>query len=443
MTTLVEEVDPHRSGTGTRLDPWHGAYAARAHGLRSSEIRALFAVVSRPEVVSLAGGMPNIKDLPLNDLAESARQLISRHGAQAMQYGSGQGWEELRQRITEVMTYDGINADPDDVVVTTGSQQALDLVSEIFLEKGDVVLAEAPSYVGALGTFRAYEGDVVHVDMDEHGLIPEALEETIKRLRLEGRSIKFLYTIPNFHNPAGVTLSEVRRPRIAEICKREHVLIVEDNPYGLLGFESDPLPAIQSYNPDGVVYLGSFSKMFAPGFRIGWALAPHAIRNKLVLASESAILSPSMVGQMAIEHYLSNYDWYSQVKIYRGMYRERCETMMQALHDFLPDLEWTKPEGGFYTWVTLSEGLDAKAMLPRAVTGLVAYVSGTAFYADGRGGDHMRLSFCYPPPEEIREGVLRLSRVINAERELVEMFGTNVRTELPDDSVSAPAPDQI
>ncbi|MDO5033828.1 MAG: PLP-dependent aminotransferase family protein [Actinomycetaceae bacterium] len=442
MTTLVEQIRPH-SDSGTRLDPWHGAYAARAHGLRSSEIRALFAVVSRPEVVSLAGGMPNIKDLPLEQLAESAKQLISRHGAQAMQYGSGQGWEQLRQRITEVMTYDGINADPDDVVVTTGSQQALDLVSEIFLEKGDVVLAEAPSYVGALGTFRAYEGTVVHVEMDDGGLIPEALEEAIRRVRAAGQKIKFLYTIPNFHNPAGVTLLEERRPQIVEICRREHILIVEDNPYGLLGFNSDPLPALQSYNPEGVVYLGSFSKMFAPGFRIGWALAPHAIRDKLILASESAILSPSMVGQMAIEQYLSNYDWYSQVKTYRQMYRERGETMMKALSDFLPDLKWTVPDGGFYTWVTLPEGLDAKAMLPRAVTGLVAYVSGTAFYADGRGGDHMRLSFCYPPPEEIREGVLRLSKVINAERELVEMFGTNVRTHLPDGAVAGPAPDQV
>lgn len=428
---------------GNRLDPWFDAYATRAHGLRTSEIRALFAVVSRPEVVSLAGGMPNIKDLPLDDLAESAQHLVRHHGAQLMQYGSGQGWEPLRQRIVEVMTYDGIAADPDDVVVTTGSQQALDLVSEVFLERGDVILAEAPSYVGALGTFRAYEGEVVHVDMDDDGLIPEALEETIARLRRENRRIKFLYTVPNFHNPAGVTLSEERRARIVEICAREHVLIIEDNPYGLLGFDSDPLPALQALNPEGVVYLGSFSKMFAPGFRIGWALAPHAIREKLVLASESAILCPSMVGQMAIDDYLSNYDWYSQVKVYRQMYRERADAMLGALEEFLPQCTWTKPQGGFYTWVTLPDGLDAKAMLPRAITGLVAYVSGTAFYADGRGGNHMRLSFCYPPPDEIREGVKRLSRVISAEKELVDMFGTNVRTHMPDDIVSSPAPDQV
>lgn len=440
---MSEQRDQNLSDVGNRLDPWFDAYATRAHGLRSSEIRALFSVVSRPEVVSLAGGMPNIKDLPLDDLAESARTLIRRHGAQAMQYGSGQGWEPLRERIVEVMTYDAIVADPDCVVITTGSQQALDLVSEIFLERGDVVLAESPSYVGALGTFRAYEGEVVHVDMDHEGLIPQALEEAIRAVRASGRRIKFLYTVPNYHNPAGVTMSLERRSQVVEICRREHVLIIEDNPYGLLGFNGDPLPALQSLNPDGVVYLGSFSKMFAPGFRIGWALAPHAIRDKLVLASESAILSPSMVGQMAIEDYLSNYDWYNQVKVYRSMYAERADAMLTALDDFLPSCEWTVPDGGFYTWVKLPEGLDAKAMLPRAVTGLVAYVSGTAFYADGRGGDHIRLSFCYPPPEEIREGVRRLSRVISAEKELVEMFGTNVRNELPDGAVSIPPPNQL
>lgn len=440
---MTDSASMREMPAGNRLDPWFNAYAARAHGLRSSEIRALFAVVSRPEVVSLAGGMPNIKDLPLEALAEDAARLIRNHGAQLMQYGSGQGWEPLRQRIVDVMAPEHIKGDPDNVVITTGSQQALDLVSEIFLDPGDVVLAEGPSYVGALGTFRAYQGEVVHVDMDHDGLIPEALAETIRRVRAEGRTIKFLYTIPNFHNPGGVTLSAERRPQIVEICKREHILIVEDNPYGLLGFKAEPLQAMQALNPEGVIYLGSFSKMFAPGFRIGWALAPHAIRDKLILAAESAILSPSMVGQMTIESYLSNFDWFSQVQTYRGMYRERKEAMLESLEELMLDCTWTKPEGGFYTWVTLPEGLDAKSMLPRAVKNLVAYVSGTAFYADGRGGNHLRLSFCYPTPDDIREGVRRLSQVVTAEKELVDMFGTNIRSQIPIQGVSAPAPDQI
>ena len=409
---------------GNRLDPWFDAYADRAHNLRASEIRALFSVVSRPEVVSLAGGMPNLKDLPLESLAETAKSLILTSGAQALQYGSGQGWEPLREQLVSVMTYDGIiGADPDDVVITTGSQQALDLMAELFINAGDVVLAESPSYVGALGCFRARQADVVHVDMDEDGLIPEALEETIRRLKLAGRAIKFLYTIPNFQNPAGVTLTLERRQRIAEICMREHVLILEDNPYGLLGFHSDPLPAIHSFSPEGVVYLGSVSKMFAPGMRIGWALAPHAIRAKLILASEAAILSPGMFGQMFLSSYLNNYDWYGQVKVYRAMYAERCKAMLDALDEYMPDCSWTKPLGGFYTWVTLPEGLNARSMLPRAVKAQVAYVSGTALYYDGRGTDHMRLSFCYPEPDRIREGIRRLAGVVNAEKQLVDMFG--------------------
>lgn len=409
---------------GNRLDPWFDAYADRAHNLRASEIRALFSVVSRPEVVSLAGGMPNLKDLPLESLAETAKSLILTSGAQALQYGSGQGWEPLREQLVSVMTYDGIiGADPDDVVITTGSQQALDLMAELFINAGDVVLAESPSYVGALGCFRARQADVVHVDLDEDGLIPEALEETIRRLKSAGRSIKFLYTIPNFQNPAGVTLTLERRQRIAEICMREHVLILEDNPYGLLGFHSDPLPAIHSFSPEGVVYLGSVSKMFAPGMRIGWALAPHAIRAKLILASEAAILSPGMFGQMFLSSYLNNYDWYGQVKVYRAMYAERCKAMLDALDEYMPECSWTKPVGGFYTWVTLPEGLNARSMLPRAVKAQVAYVSGTAFYYDGRGADHMRLSFCYPEPDRIREGVRRLAGVVNAEKQLVDMFG--------------------
>ncbi|MBF1735979.1 MAG: PLP-dependent aminotransferase family protein, partial [Trueperella pyogenes] len=369
-------------------------------------------------------GMPNLKDLPLESLAETAKELILSSGAQALQYGSGQGWEPLREQLVNVMTYDGIiGADPDDVVITTGSQQALDLMAELFIDSGDVVLAESPSYVGALGCFRARQADVIHVDMDENGIIPEALEETIRRLKSAGRAIKFLYTIPNFHNPAGVTLSLERRPLIAEICMREHVLILEDNPYGLLGFDSDPLPALRSWSPEGVVYLGSVSKMFAPGMRIGWALAPHAIRAKLVLASEAAILSPGMFGQMFLSSYLAGYDWYSQVKVYRAMYAERCKAMLDALAEYMPECSWTTPDGGFYTWVTLPEGLNARSMLPRAVKAQVAYVSGTAFYYDGRGADHMRLSFCYPEPDRIREGIRRLAGVVNAEKQLVDMFG--------------------
>lgn len=409
---------------GTHLDLWQDSYAARAKNLRASEIRALFSVVSRPEVVSLAGGMPNINDLPLKQLAASAQEMISKNGVQAMQYGLGQGYQPLMEAITQVMAAEGTKADPGNVVITTGSQQAIDLVTQIFIDPGDVILAESPSYVGALGVFNSCQANVQHLPMDSQGLIPQALEENIIRLKKAGEKVKFLYTIPNFHNPGGISLALARRPQIVEICQRHGVLIVEDNPYGLLGFDDQTMPSLLELAPESVVYLGSFSKIFAPGFRIGWAYAPPAVRDKLVLASESAILCPSMVGQMAITGYLLNYDWLGQIKKYRQMYRSRRDATLQALQDFLPNCQWTVPDGGFYTWVTMPDGVDAKAMMPRAIANLVAYTPGTAFYADGQGRDHLRLSFCYPPEDVIREGVRRLAEVINKEAELVCLFGS-------------------
>ncbi|OKL50569.1 PLP-dependent aminotransferase family protein [Boudabousia marimammalium] len=407
---------------GSRLDTWWDTYSVRAEHLRESEVRSLFAVVARPEVVSLAGGMPNIKDLPLEALAESTAQVMREHGTQALQYGAGRGWDPLREKICEVMALEQIDGDYENVVITTGSQQAVDLLSQIFINPGDVVLVEAPSYLGSLGIFANNLADIRHVAMDQDGLLPDALEAAIKQARSEGKAVKFVYTIPNFHNPAGVTQTMERRRAIVDLCERERVLIVEDNPYGLLGFDGQTRPALQSLNPDGVVYLGSFSKMFAPGYRVGWALAPHAVRDKLVLANESAVLSPSMMAQMTIHAYLRDFDWWGQVKQYRGMYKARRDAMLESLEEYMPSCSWTVPQGGFYTWVTLPKGLDAKEMLPRAVAGLVAYVSGTAFFADGQGRDHLRLSYCFPPPEEIREGVRRLARVVNREKALIDMF---------------------
>jgi 2-aminoadipate transaminase len=409
-----------------RLDPYVERYAARTAGMTASEIRALFAVASRPEVVSLAGGMPNISGLPLDVVGGAISDLIAHHGPVAMQYGSGQGVPELREQITDVMRLEGIEAHPDDVVVTVGSQQAVDLVTRVFCDPGDVVICEAPSYVGALGVFKAYQCEVVHAEMDADGLVPEALRQAIAAVRAAGKTIKFLYTIPNFHNPAGVTLAAGRRAEILEICRSEEVLILEDNPYGLLGFDGEPMRALRADEAEGVIYLGSFSKTFAPGFRVGWALAPHMVREKLVLAQESATLCPPQFSQMAVSAYLANHDWQGQIKQFREMYRERRDAMVEALQDMMPAAcRWNVPDGGFYVWLTLPPGIDAKAMLPRAVTARVAYVPGTAFFADGFGSGAMRLSFCYPTPERIREGVRRLAGVLEAEMELRATFGAN------------------
>lgn len=427
---------------GTNLDPWYGLYADRTAGLSASEVRALFAVASRPEVVSLAGGMPFVKALPLESITASMERVMREQGARALQYGSGQGTPELREHILEIMALEGVRAGVDDVVVTTGSQQALDLIAKLFLDSGDVVLAESPSYVGAMGIFRSYQAEVAHVAMDDDGMIPQALTERIAALRAQGRSIKFLYLIPNFHNPAGVTLSWERRLEIIEIARREGVLIIEDNPYGLLWFDRPAPHAMRSVETDGIVYLGSFSKTLAPGFRIGWALAPHAIREKLVLAAESAILSPSAVNELIVSDYLGNSDWKGQIDTFRVLYRDRRDAMIDALEHYLPDLHWTLPNGGFYVWVTMPDGLDAKAMLPRAVKELVAYTPGTAFFADGSGRANLRLSYCYPTPIDIREGIRRLATVVRGEQELLTTFSPTgpVDLVLPAPHVISPPP---
>jgi len=426
--------------TGNSLDQHMQRYAERTAGMRASAIRALFAVASRPEVVSLAGGMPYLQSLPLESLAEEAAALVVEEGLVALQYGSGQGIPRLREQICQVMSLEGIKAHPDDVMVTLGSQMALDLVTRIFCDPGDVILAEAPSYVGALGVFQAYQAQVVHVAMDDDGLVPAALVAAIETTRAAGRRIKFLYTIPNFHNPAGVTLSEERRGQIAEICRQAGILILEDNPYGLLGFDDRLRRAIRADDAENVIYLGSFSKTFAPGLRVGWVLAPHAVREKLVLANEAATLNPPVFNQMLISRYLEKFDWLGQIKAYRQTYNERRDVMLSALETQMPDgTSWTHPDGGFYVWVTLPAGFDSAAMLPRAVTARVAYVPGTAFYADGLGSRQLRLSYCFPTSERIEEGVRRLATVMESELDVMRTFGTS--WSRPTLGPSSPSPD--
>jgi 2-aminoadipate transaminase len=414
--------------TGTTLDDYTDRYASRVRGMTTSEIRALFSVANRPEVVSLAGGSPYVAALPLDAVGTMLGELGSVRGTTTLQYGIGQGDPGLRERICEIMTLSGIDvtngASPDDVVVTVGGQQALDLIARVFLDPGDVVLAEGPSYVGALGVFQAAEADVVHVAMDADGIVPEALEESIAAIAAAGKRAKFLYTVPAYQNPAGVTLTDARRDQILAICERAGLLVVEDDPYGLLGFDSDPLPALRAKSRDGVIYVSTFSKTFAPGLRVGWVLAPHAVREKLVIASEAQILCPSAFAQAAVSAYIETMPWQQQLKTFRETYRERRDAGLAALTDMMPEgTTWTVPSGGFYIWLTLPNGLHSKEMLPRAIAERVAYVPGTGFYADGTGAAHLRLSYCFPPPDRIREGVRRLATVIEQEMALRSTFG--------------------
>ena len=426
---------------GSRLDPWVEHYAVRARGMTASEIRALFSVASRPEVVSLAGGMPYVSALDMDSLADTVAAVIRESGAQALQYGSGQGDVTLREQILEVTGEVGVRAHPDDIIVTTGSQMALDLVTRVFCDPGDVVLVESPSYVGALGVFRAYQCDVRHVAMDENGLDPVALQQAIDDVRAAGKRIKVIYTIPSFHNPAGISQDQKRREQILAIAQNNGILLLEDDPYGLLGFEGVAPQAIRALDDQGVVYLGSFSKTIASGLRVGWAVAPHGVREKLVLAAEAATLCPSNYAQLTVSQYLATQPWRQQVKVFQEIYRERRDALLESLQAMMPEgTRWTIPAGGFYSWVTLPAGLDATSMLPRAVAALVAYVPGTGFYVDGQGRQNLRLSYCYPEPDRIREGVRRLAGVIETELELAQTFGTAESLHQPTGE-STPAPD--
>jgi DNA-binding transcriptional MocR family regulator len=314
------------------------------------------------------------------------------------------------------MALEGIKAHPDDVVVTTGSQQALDLISRIFIDPGDVVLVEAPSYVGALGTFKQYEAQVVHVAMDQDGLIPSALEEAIKTTKAAGRKIKFLYLIPNYQNPAGVLLPADRRSEILDICRQAQIFIVEDNPYGLLGFDKPSPNAMRASDSENVIYLGTFSKTIAPGLRVGWALVPQSLKDKMVIASESSILCPSNFTQLVISSYLANQPWRDQIASFAKLYKERRDAALAALDKYFPKgATWTKPGGGFYIWVTLPPEIDTNALVPKAIAAKVAYVPGTAFYADGFGSWSLRISFCHPTAERITEGIKALAGVIKTE----------------------------
>jgi DNA-binding transcriptional MocR family regulator len=401
---------------GFSIDRFVDLYAHRTSGMSASEVRALFAVASRPEVVSLAGGMPFVEALPSDDVLEVVRQVLDEHGSSALQYGGGQGHPGLRDQLARLMAAEAIESDPEDIVVTTGAQQALDLIGKIFIDPGDLIAVEAPAYVGALTAFGAYEPRYVQLEIDDDGMLVEQLEEALVR----GERPKFVYTCPNFGNPSGVTLSYERREHLTALCRETGIPIIEDNPYGLLRFEGESLPALRTLDPDNVIYLGTVSKVFSPGVRVGWALAEQSVVQRLVLAKEAADLCGSSFTMLVTERYLADEDrWRSNLASLVETYRSRCGAMLEAIDEGFPDgAMWTRPEGGFYVWVTLPDWVDTRAMLAAAVERRVAYVPGTAFYPDGRGGNQMRLAFCYPSEDRIREGIARLAGLLEDEQDL-------------------------
>jgi 2-aminoadipate transaminase len=391
-------------------------FASRASSIVSSAMRDLMALAERPEIISLAGGFPDTDSFPREIFAEVMSVIERGHVAGALQYGPTEGLLELRERVVEIMAHEGTQARVEDVMITSGGQQAIDLSIRTFVDPGDIVIAEGPTYPGAVPSLTTYEAQVVHVPMDDDGLRVDLLEETLDRLAAEGRRVKLLYTIPNFHNPAGVTMSLERRERLVRVAHERELLLVEDNPYGQIRFEGEPLPTLYQLD-DGagwVIYCSTFSKILAPGVRVGWVVAPPPVLRKMNLGKQGADLCTSTLTQRFILEYLRRHDWREHVARLNDIYRSRRDAMLTALEEeFPPEATWTRPRGGLFVWATLPSFIDTTDLIARAIEREVAFVPGEAAFRDGRGRHSMRLNFSYVSEAEISEAVRRLGQVVN------------------------------
>jgi len=413
---------PSRS-TSRDLERYAGLFASRTRMMTSSAMRDLMAVTARPEVISLAGGLPDTSTFPPGTFAAVTARIAEESCAKALQYGPTEGLVETKECIAEVMGEEGMRVDLDDMVVTTGGQQVIDLVTKTLIDPGDTIIAEGPTYPGAVPVFNAYEAHVEQIDMDSDGMRVDLLEETLDRLDREGRRPKFIYTVPSFQNPAGVTMSLPRRRRLVEVARERELLVLEDNPYGLLRYEGEALPPLLAL--DGgvyVMYLGTFSKILSPGIRLGWVVAPPPVLEKINLGKQEADLCTSTLSQLMVQAYFELGDWRDYVSSLSEIYRARRDTMLDALAEYFPpQADWTKPAGGLFIWATLPDFIDTTDLLARALRENVAFVPGSAAYLDGQGRSSMRLNFSGSSEERIREGIRRIGEVV---KEQVALYGT-------------------
>jgi 2-aminoadipate transaminase len=415
--------EPPRS-TARDLERYAGLFAKRTRVMKSSAMRDLMALTERGDVISLAGGMPDTSTFPPDTYASLMASVARDACARALQYGPTEGFVSAAHCIAEVMGAEGMTVDEGELLITTGGQQVIDLVCKTLVDPGDVIVAEAPTYPGAVPTFCSYEADVVQIPMDEDGMRVDELEETLDRLEREGRRPKFIYTVPNFQNPAGVTMSLPRRQRLVRIAHERELLVLEDNPYGLLRYEGEPLPPL--YKLDGgqfVIYLGTFSKILSPGIRLGWAAAPRPVLQKMNLGKQAADLCSSSMTQLFVSAYFEQGDWHAYVDSLVALYRTRRDAMLEALRAHFPsEAAWTEPGGGLFIWATLPDYIDTTDLLARALSEQnVAFVPGRAAYLDGRGGSSMRLNFSGVDEAQIREGIRRIGAVVG---EQVALYGT-------------------
>jgi len=389
-------------------------FSKLAEQSKASAIREILKIIQSSDVVSLAGGMPDPITFPVEDLRVICADILSSNSARALQYSSTEGLLQLREYLLKWLGLDKKGYKTENIMISSGSQQGLDLVSKALVDPGDIVIAELPSYLAALNAFKSYGAEVVGIPMDENGMQMDSLESTLQEITNKEKKIKFIYTISNFQNPAGVTMSLPRRKEILEIASKYNLFILEDNPYDKLRFEGEPLPPIQSFDQEGrVINLGTFSKILCPGLRLAWISGNKEIIEKVVILKQATDLCTPILNQMIGYEYCAKDYIDKNIDSNISVYREKRDVMLESLEKHFPEgAVWNKPAGGFFVFVTLPENIDADEMLYEAIEEKVAYVSGSSFFANGKGKNTMRLSFCYPSIEDIKEGVKRLGKVI-------------------------------
>lgn len=385
-------------------------YSKRMNNIKASEIRELLKLTQKPEIISFAGGLPAPELFPVEEMKKISVEVLDEEGTKALQYGPTEGYEPLRVGITERMDKVGVKCDSKNILVISGSQQGLDFSGKIFLNEGDIVLCESPSYLGAINAFNAYEPKYIEVPTDDHGMIMEDLEKILK----ENDRVKFIYVIPDFQNPSGRTWSADRRKRIVELANEYNVVIIEDNPYGELRFEGDFLPAVKHYDTEGrVVFLGTFSKIFCPGLRLGWVCADPELLNKYILVKQGADLQASTISQMQVAKFLNEYDIDAHIEKLRKVYRKRRDLMIGTMKEEFPDgVKFTNPQGGLFTWVTLPKHINARVLAEKALESKVAFVPGGSFFPNGGNENTCRLNYSNMDEEKIVIGIKRLAKVI-------------------------------
>lgn len=398
-------------------------YSDRAGKMRKSEIRELLKVTQDPEIISFAGGLPNPKSFPITELESVVRSVLRNHGGTALQYGTTQGFRDLREVIAERSQKEGIDADPDNVIITSGSQQALDTIGKVFLNPGDTALVGLPSYLGGINAFRSYESNLAGIPLDKEGMNIDLLEEKIKELLKNEILPKFIYVIPTFHNPAGVVMPESRRKRLVDVANEYDLVVVEDDPYSKLRFDTPPIKPIKAFDDEGrVIYMSTFSKILSPGFRLAWAIANDELARKMIICKQALDLCTNTFTQHIANEFMRSGSLDLHIMKICEMYKPKRDVMINAMQKYFPEgYTCNKPLGGMFAWATLPEGIDTEIMFLDAIKEKVAYVHGKAFHVDGGGGRSMRLNFSYSSNDQIEEGMKRLGNVIKKKLETRQM----------------------